>query len=90
MIKGARKQMIVLRTGNSKYFDEAYFVLRKDLEEHTSKRSDMLNEANRILAESTAPHRRTERTHRMRWSFFFAGLLCGALCATLILCLIFF
>ena len=31
MIKGAQKQMIVVRTGNSPYFDEAYFVLRRDM-----------------------------------------------------------
>lgn len=51
MIKGAQKQMIVLRTGDSHYFDEAYFVLRREL--HANRCSkDMLREANRILEEN--------------------------------------
>ena len=32
MIKGAQKQMIVLRTADSRYFDEAYFVLRREID----------------------------------------------------------
>ena len=31
MIRGARKQMIVIRTGNSQYFDEAYFLIKENL-----------------------------------------------------------
>ena len=51
MIKGARKEMIVVRTGNSRYFDEAYFVLREDVQKDKKKSKDILEEANRILAE---------------------------------------
>ena len=51
MIKGARKQMIVVRTGNSRYFDEAYFVLREDMQKDTRKSKDILGEANRILTD---------------------------------------
>ena len=50
MIKGAQKQMIVVRTGHSHYFDEAYFVLRREMRAPRCKR-DMLREANRILEE---------------------------------------
>ena len=89
MIKGARRQMIVLRTGNSKYFDEAYFVLRHNVGEYATGRGDILDEANRILAENTAFHRQAGRAHRLRWPFFLAGLLCGAICAVGILCLVF-
>ncbi len=52
MIKGAQKQMIVVRTGNSPYFDEAYFVLRRDVRPEKQEKPDMLSEANRILCES--------------------------------------
>ncbi|MBQ8309588.1 MAG: hypothetical protein IJX80_01080 [Clostridia bacterium] len=90
MIKGARKQMIVLRTGSSRYFDEAYFVLRNDVSDGAAKRNDILNEANKILSENTSAHRPAEHPQRLRWCFFFAGILCGAFCASLTLCLIFF
>ena len=89
MIKGARKQMIVLRTGGSKYFDEAYFVLRKDVSNGSVGQSDILTEANRILSESTAAHHSWHPLWN-RWGIFIAGLLCGALCASITLCLIFF
>ena len=49
MIKGAQKQMIVVRTGDSRYFDEAYFVLRREIKAHRGSRNDMLTEANRII-----------------------------------------
>lgn len=52
MIKGAQKQMIVVRTGNSPYFDEAYFVLRRDIHPEKQEKTDILSEANRILHES--------------------------------------
>ena len=51
MIKGARKEMIVVRTGGSRYFDEAYFVLREEAPRTKHKSADILSEANRILAE---------------------------------------
>ena len=45
MIKGAQKQMIVLRTGNSRYFDEAYFVLRREVKPRRTCRDEMIKEA---------------------------------------------
>lgn len=83
MIKGARKQMIVVRTGDSRFFDEAYFVLRKELKEQRENQTDLLREANRLLRENTAaPPRLRERLPR--WLLFTAGILCGALPACLI------
>ena len=88
MIKGAKKQMIVLRTSDSRYFDEAYFVLRRSVSEHTACGEDILGEANRILAESSLRQRRGARADgARRWWFFFAGCVCGALCAALTVCL---
>lgn len=58
MLKGAQKRMIVIRTRNSRLFEEAYFVMRRDLPESTRHGSDMLGEANRIIERSlgvTAP-----------------------------------
>lgn len=85
MIKGAQKQMIVIRTGNSRYFDEAYFVLRREVQAHKKDKNDMLSEANRILEEHD-PH--TERKKKMRLPrgvlFFLSGILCGAAVAVLL------
>ena len=76
MIKGAQKRMIVIRTKNSRYFDEAYFVLRGEVRSDADNGADMIREANRILEESrpaTSPRRRRRRG----WLLFLAGLFCG-------------
>ena len=76
VIKGAQKQMIVLRTGNSRYFDEAYFVLRREVRTHRGIKNDILREANRILEEGSEgiPHK---RAGRRAYLWFAAGLLLG-------------
>jgi hypothetical protein len=77
MIKGARKEMIVVRTGNSRYFDEAYFVLREDAQKKIRKSTDILSEANRILAEISPEHSTAGKKLGRGWFFFAAGSLCG-------------
>ena len=84
MIKGARKQMIVIRTGNSRYFNEAYFVLRNDWKECPEAQNDMLHEANRILAESANQAAKKEKKHLMQWMCFVAGGICGGALAVLV------
>lgn len=94
MIKGAQKQMIVLRTGDSHYFDEAYFVLRREL--HANRCSkDMLREANRILEENALSDTgergngrpKAGRRRLMSLLWFLLGLALGAGSA-LALCLL--
>ncbi|MBQ9760315.1 MAG: hypothetical protein IJW16_03080 [Clostridia bacterium] len=87
MIKGSRKQMIVLRTEGNRYFDEAYFILRREIET-TGGGGDILAEANRILEES-AP-RRIGRLKRARGAIlgFFAGSAAGAVVCGLIIFLL--
>ena len=46
MLKGAQKRMIVVKTGNSRLFEEAYFVVRGDA---LSSGGDMVCEANKII-----------------------------------------
>ena len=87
MIKGSHRQMIVIRTSDSRYFDEAYFVLRKELKEPRPARTDILREANRLLSERVPPEGRRSRHSLFRWLFFGVGALCGAL-LTLAVCLI--
>lgn len=77
MIKGARKQMIVIRMGSNRYFDEAYFVLSEDAQRKKYKSTDILSEANRILSE-VAPELSPSCNQRKRtWLLLAAGGLCG-------------
>lgn len=81
MIKGAQKQMIVVRTGNSPYFDEAYFVLRRDIHPGKQEKTDILSEANRILHESGGSGgggalRRRRQKFRLLFAFL-AGVAIG-------------
>ena len=49
MVKGAQKQMVVVKINDSEVFEEAYFMLRRGA---GGARMDMLAEANRIVEES--------------------------------------
>lgn len=84
MIKGARKQMIVVRTTDSCYFDEAYFVLREDAQRQHKKSTDILGEANRILAEIAPDNTPTPKNQSRQWFFFGIGGLCGAVLSVIV------
>lgn len=84
MIKGARKQMIVVRTGNSRYFDEAYFVLREDAQKEKQKSKDILGEANRILAEIAPDISSVPKKTNRQWLFFVVGGFCGAVLSVIV------
>ena len=77
MVKGAQKQMIVVKTTDSRYFDEAYFVLRREVKRGRGVGRDMLSEANKILEECGAARGKGRCVPRVL--LFFGGLLCGAL-----------
>lgn len=87
MIKGAQKQMIVIRTGNSPYFDEAYFVLRRGVRPEKREKPDILSEADRILRESGTVRTSGKRkiTRWLVFLAFLAGLAIGAAVHFLIL-----
>ena len=46
MLKGAQKRMIVVKTADSRLFEEAYFVMRADT---SPSGEDMVYEANKII-----------------------------------------
>ncbi|MBE6584795.1 MAG: hypothetical protein E7649_07495 [Ruminococcaceae bacterium] len=46
MVRGAQKQMIVVKTQDSAVFEEAYFVVRRNA---VAGRMDMIAEANKII-----------------------------------------
>ena len=60
MLRGAKKNMIVIRTRDSRMFEEAYFVMRRDTGVSVDE-ADMLFEANRIL-ESASPREGNQPT----------------------------
>lgn len=82
MIRGAQKKMIVVRTHNSRMFEEAYFVMRQNADTPDGG-NDILREANRILEgnlsgcgqERRAKARRRQRLERLL--LFLSGLICG-------------
>ena len=95
MLRGAKKNMIVVRTRDSRMFEEAYFVMRRDAKAAEEDDLSILWEANRIL-ESARPGalREPEGTRRggrrLRWrdlAWFGAGLLSGGGIAGLLLLL---
>ncbi len=50
MVKGFRREVVVLREPNSPYIEEAYFVLRETA--MRERPTDLVAEANRIIARS--------------------------------------
>ena len=84
MIKGAQKQMIVLRTADSRYFDEAYFVLRRELPIQKGASGEMLFEADRILREGTRNVGLDNKKRTHGFLFFGVGFLLGCGAAALL------
>ena len=80
MIRGAQKRMIVIKTEGSRLFEEAYFILRRDLPKTCPDQKALLGEAEKILGES-APGVRPKRRGR-GWLFFLLGILFCALSLT--------
>jgi hypothetical protein len=86
MLRGAQKNMIVVRTRDSRLFEEAYFVMRRNAKAASTDEMDMLWEANRILETAASkeyppPVRNEKRSrfgllHSMIW--FGIGLLSGS------------
>lgn len=67
MLKGAQKQMIVVRTRDSRVFEEAHFVIRRGADRQGVDELDLLWEANRII-ENSLP-RSEQETSSVRHSF---------------------
>ena len=85
MLKGCQKEMIVLQTQDSRFFESAYFVLRK--EKRAAPKADLLAEANRIIGTGNEYWRARRRLPRGA-VWFALGTLSGVL-LSLLFCLIF-
>ncbi len=74
LLKGASRRMVVVRSRDSKLFEEAHFILREEREESTLP--DLLEEANRIVEQSHFPA--NKRRAGKRGAPFAAGIFTGA------------
>lgn len=81
MIRGTRRQMIVMHVGGSRYFDTAYLLLRERADS-AGATDDILREADRLLAECDGKGREEVRARRRS---FLWGCLCGSLVAAVAL-----
>ena len=87
MVKGTHKQMVVVRTNDSRYYEQAYFVLRDGSVCPGEAESTMMAEANRILDESMLmPQPRPRRRPLTRRIAFLLGALLGV--ALSLLCML--
>lgn len=81
MVKGTHKQMVVVRTKDSRYYEQAYFVLRDGHAPGGEREDTMMAEANRILDESMLMPQPRRRRKLSRSLAFVLGALVGvALC----------
>ena len=74
MIKGAQKKIVVVRTADSRVFEEALFVLRKD---SSAEERDMVAEANKIIGEYESGNRASSVERLRRTLFSVCCFLCG-------------
>ena len=75
MLKGAQKRMIVVKTTESKIFEEAYFVMRR---EYTGMEGDMVAEANRIIEGYEEKRDKKRRRGLKEWAIATALFLGGS------------
>ena len=86
MIKGAQKRMIVVKTGDSAVFEEAYFVLRR---ESRAERLDMLAEANKIIENCGGNRKRGRSPQRAALLYALCSLISGMILGGAIVVLIY-
>ena len=75
MLKGAQKRMIVIKTSDSKFFEEAYFVVKPNCHEDEL---DMIAEADRIAARFI-DRKKSEKKMRAVGKKNVIFCLCGAI-----------
>ena len=81
MVKGCQKKTIHIKDTGSKFYEEAYFVLRPGVAENSASDGDMISEAIRIAGESiasAAPAKRRGKIGLKGVITFILGFLVGA------------
>jgi hypothetical protein len=75
MIKGCQREIIVMKTQESKLFESAYFVLRR--QNKIPEKCDMVAEANRLIGGRASAPCTPKRSGRGRLLLFLTGVLLG-------------
>ena len=80
MLKGAQKRMIVIKTAKSSVFDEAYFLVKPNLD---IEELDMIAEADKIARGVLGAEKEKKKKPRGEMKLYFIvgllGVLAGAL-----------
>lgn len=77
MIKGCKKRMIFIKDTKSDYFDEAYFVLKGDVEYKDSYESDFVMAATKIINDIDGLKKQKSKRKR-KFPRLILGMLIGA------------
>ncbi len=78
MLRGTQKRMLLIKDTKSGIFDEAYFIIKSSGTDGIS-RSDMIEEANRIISQSLlGTIEEKKKKPAAPWRFLL-GFICGAL-----------
>lgn len=78
-MRGSEKRVIFLRDTGSRYFEEAYFVLRRGIAEADTPEEDMVREAQRIIRDCGAYPCRGRKMGAKALSFLAGAASAGAL-----------
>ena len=78
-MRGREKRVIFVRDTGSRFFEEAYFVLRRGAAEGDSPEADMVREAQRIVRDCGAYPRSGRRIGGKTLSFLAGAASAGAL-----------
>lgn len=79
MLKGYQRRLIMMPTKSSPLFESAYFILRRETEERTPSRNEMLSEATRILEEHALPPKKHSLRRRHLLLALAVGFILGSL-----------
>lgn len=86
MLGGCRKKMYYIKDTKSRFFSEAYFVLKSGADQEFFPENDLAAEADRILRERfSGKRRRRWSAKRLSAVMFTAGLVIGAAIVLLVI-----
>ena len=77
MFKGCKKHVIQVKNTGSKYFEQAYFILKDNCNGEEAGYDDMILEANRIVEKSVNKKDKSFRVRKGFISFGFGICFCA-------------
>lgn len=83
-IKGAQRRMVQMRITDSRYYEEAFFLLKKDFPPLRASDGEMLAEANRILGECAGWQKAQKQPRAAKAGWLICGFFFGAAVSLLV------